>query len=94
MVKRIFTAVIFLTALALSAFFTSLNPGEINLDLGFAALKAPLGLAFVAALALGWLLGVLSLFGWAARLAADRRRLRGELKRASAGGFAGQDERS
>jgi uncharacterized integral membrane protein len=93
MIKRILTAFIFLFALALSAFFTSLNPGEIRLDLGFTAIGAPLGLAFVAALAIGWLLGVLSLLGWAARIAADRRRLRGELKRASAGGFAGPDER-
>lgn len=93
MVKRLFTAGIFIVALALSAFFTSLNPGGIRLDLGFTALDAPLGLAFVAALAIGWLLGVLSLLGWAARLSADRRRLRGELKRTSGGGFAGQDER-
>lgn len=93
MIKRILTAVIFLTALALSAFFTSLNPGEIRLDLGFTAIAAPLGLAFVAALAIGWLLGVLSLLAWATRIAADRRRLRGELKRASAVAFTGQDER-
>jgi uncharacterized integral membrane protein len=93
MIKRILTAVIFIAALALSAFFTSLNPGEIKLDVGFTAIDAPLGLAFVAALALGWLLGILSLLGWAARLAADRRRLRGELKRSTGGGFAGQDER-
>ena len=94
MIKRIITAAIFIAALALSAFFTSLNPGEIRLDLGFTAVDAPLGLAFVAALALGWLAGVLSLLAWVARIAAERRRLRGELKKAGGGGFVGQDERA
>lgn len=93
MIKRVLTAVIFIVALALSACFTSLNPGETRLDLGFAVLDAPVGLAFVGALAIGWLLGVLSLLGWAARIAADRRRLRHELKKAAGGGLARQDER-
>ncbi len=94
MIKRLLTAVIFIVALALSAFFTSLNPGEIRLDLGFAAIDAPLGLAFVAALAIGWLLGVLSLLGWALRLSADRRRLRSEVRKTAGGGLMGQDERA
>jgi uncharacterized integral membrane protein len=92
MVKRILTAVVLVAALALSAFFTWLNPGEITLDVGFAAFEAPLGLAFVGALAIGWLLGILSALMWVARISADRRRLRAELKNHS-GGLPVRDDR-
>lgn len=93
MLKRILTTIVLVAALALSAFFTWLNPGEINLDLGFAAIEIPLGLAFVLALACGWAIGLLSALFWVSRLSAERRRLRAELKTASAGGYAVQDER-
>jgi uncharacterized integral membrane protein len=92
MVKRILTAVVLIAALALSAFFTWLNPGEISLDVGFAAVETPLGLAFVGALAIGWLLGILSALMWVARISADRRRLRAELKNHS-GGLPVRDDR-
>lgn len=93
MIKQIFTAVIFIAAAALAAFFTWLNPGEIRLDLGVAELETPLGLAFVLALAAGWGLGILSALLWVARISADRRRLRAELKNAPAGGLSVRDER-
>jgi uncharacterized integral membrane protein len=93
MIKRILTAIVLIAALALSALFTSLNPGEITLDLGFAPVTLPVGLAFVGALAIGWLLGVLSVLMWVARISADRRRLRGRLEKTSAGGLAVRDER-
>jgi len=79
MIKRILTGVILLAAIAASAFFTSLNPGTLSLDVGFAQFEAPVGLAFVLALAIGWLLGTLSAVLWVARIAADRRRLRRQL---------------
>jgi uncharacterized integral membrane protein len=93
MLKRILTAIVLVAALALSAFFTWLNPGEINLDLGFAAFEVPLGLAFVCAIACGWAIGLLSAMLWVTRLSAERRRLRAELKTASAGGYPVRDER-
>lgn len=93
MFKRTFIALVFIAALALSAFFTWLNPGEITIDLGLAAVDTPLGLAFVLAIAAGWLLGVLSALLWIARITADRRRLRAQLKSSSAGGLAVRDER-
>jgi len=94
MFKRILIAIVFVVALAISAFFTWLNPGEISLDFGFAALESPLGLAFVGALAIGWLLGVLSSLLWIARIATDRRRLRAELKSSSGSIPSVRDERS
>jgi uncharacterized integral membrane protein len=93
MFKRILIAVAFIAAVAFSAFFTWLNPGSITLDLGFAAVETPLGLAFVLAIAAGWLLGVLSALLWIARISADRRRLRAQLKHTSPGGIAVRDER-
>lgn len=93
MFKRIITAAIFISALALSAFFTWLNPGVISLDLGVLTVETPIGLAFVIALAAGWVLGIVSALLWIARISADRRRLRGELKSTSAGGLTVRDER-
>lgn len=93
MFKRIITAAILISALALSAFFTWLNPGVISLDLGVRTLETPLGLAFVLALAAGWLLGIVSALAWIGRVSADRRRLRAELKSMSAGGLTVRDDR-
>lgn len=96
MIKRILTIFILVVALAASAFFTSLNPGDIQLDLAFTSITSPLGLAFVIALAIGWLLGILSALTWIIRVSAERRRLRAELKeaQASASSLAVRDERS
>lgn len=94
MIKRILTAVIFIAAVTVAAFFTWLNPGEIQVDLGLVVVDAPLGLAVVIALAAGWLLGILSAFLWVARISADRRRLRAELKKATPGRLPVRDERS
>jgi uncharacterized integral membrane protein len=81
MIKRIFTAVLFIVALGVAVLFTAMNPGEIELDLGYTVLNVPLGLAFILAIALGWLLGILSAVPRLARLANERRRLRGELRK-------------
>jgi uncharacterized integral membrane protein len=81
MIKRIFTAVLFIVALAVAVLFTAMNPGEIELDLGYSVMHVPLGLAFILAIALGWLLGILSAVPRLARLANERRRLRGELRK-------------
>ena len=83
MIKRIFTAVLFILALAVAVLFTAMNPGDIELELGYTVLRVPLGLAFILAIALGWLLGILSAVPRLARLANERRRLRGELRKAS-----------
>jgi len=83
MFKRIFTAVLFILALVIAVLFTAMNPGEIELELGFTLLRVPLGLAFMLAVALGWLLGILSVMPRMLRLVNERRRLRGELRKTS-----------
>jgi uncharacterized membrane protein YciS (DUF1049 family) len=85
MIKRILTVVLFLAALSASAFFTSLNPGEITLDLAFAGIRTSVGLAFVVAIAIGWLLGILSAMFWVARISMDRRQLRTRLSKSPNG---------
>jgi hypothetical protein len=85
MVKRFLTVVLLVVAFATAAFFTSLNPGEITLDLAFTAIRTSVGLAFVLAIAIGWLLGVLSAMLWVARISMERRRLRIRLKNAPDG---------
>jgi uncharacterized integral membrane protein len=95
MLKRTLIAILFLLALAAAVLFTAMNPGEIELELGFAALQVPLGLAFILALALGWLLGLVSALPRILRLANQRRRLRSELRKTdSSAGLAVTDERS
>ncbi len=83
MFKRIFTAVLFILALVIAVLFTAMNPGEIELELGFTLLRVPLGLAFMLAIALGWLLGILSVMPRMLRLLNERRRLRGEVRKTS-----------
>lgn len=93
MLKRILTILVFVAALAASALFTSLNPVAIQLDLGFTSFETPLGLAFVLAVAVGWLLGLISALGWVVRLVAERRRLRAQLREQSAASVPVADER-
>jgi lipopolysaccharide assembly protein A len=85
MVKRILTVVLLVAAFAIAAFFTALNPGEITLDLAFTVIRTSVGLAFVLAIVIGWLLGVLSAMFWVARISLERRRLRVRLKNAPDG---------
>jgi hypothetical protein len=43
------------------------------------------GLAFVVAIAIGWLLGILSAMFWVARISMDRRQLRTRLSKSPNG---------
>ena len=92
MFKRVLTVVIFVAAFAVAVVFTAMNPEVIELELGFALVEAPRGLAFIVALALGWVLGLLSLLPRVLRLANDRRRLRNEARKASGGALTVPDE--
>jgi uncharacterized integral membrane protein len=61
---RIISAVFFLFFVAVAVIFTAWNPGRVDIELGFSSVNAPLSLALVAALALGWLLGLASAGAW------------------------------
>lgn len=91
MFKRVLTAVVFVAALAVAVLFTAMNPGEVDLELGFVLWQVPLGLAFILAIALGWVLGLLSMLPRMLRLANQKRRLRHEAQKT--GGGLAVDER-
>jgi uncharacterized integral membrane protein len=63
-------------ALSVAALFTWLNPGSMAIDLAFTEVTVPVAVAFVATLALGWLLGWLSTLGHVLGLIREQRRLR------------------
>lgn len=85
MFKRVLTAVVFVAALAVAVLFTAMNPGEVDLELGFVLWQVPLGLAFILAIALGWILGLLSMLPRMLRLANQKRRLRNEAQKTGSG---------
>lgn len=94
MTRRILSVALFVFFVALAAFFTWLNPGRIDLDLGFAEVDAPVSVAFVSALAIGWLLGLASAMGWLfKRRRARRRKEKAERKAAEARSMTVLDER-
>jgi len=74
--RRILILVIVLVAIVLAAMFAWMNPQRIDLDLGFAAIQARLAYVVIAALAAGWLCGLLSAVGWIVRLRSRNRRER------------------
>ena len=74
MTRRIFSAFILILAVAVAVVFTWLNPGRIELDLGFQAFDVPVSVAFVATFALGWLFGLLSAGAWMYRRRRARKR--------------------
>lgn len=94
MFKRVLTAVLFIAALAVAVLFTAMNPGEVDLELGFALWRVPLGLAFILAIALGWVFGLLSMLPRVLRLTNQKRRLRNEVRKGSGSGITVTDERS
>ena len=83
MTRRIFSAFILILAVAVAVVFTWLNPGRIELDLGFQAFDTPVSVAFVATFALGWLFGLLSVGAWMYKRRRARKR-REKAERAAA----------
>ena len=66
---------------AVAATFAYLNPGTLDLDLGFIALKEiSKSLAFAISFALGWLFGLACAAGAVMKHFAQRRRLRRDLR--------------
>lgn len=79
MLRRIIVIFLVLAVGAFAAFFVSLNPAVIPLDLAFGEIQAPLTLVLVVCLALGWILGLLSASFMIFRMLAQRRTLRRSL---------------
>ncbi len=78
---RVLVLILLVTlALVIGAVFAWLNPGSISLDLAFGKVDLLKSQAFVGALALGWLLGLLSAGGYVLKLMNDRRRLKKSIR--------------
>jgi uncharacterized integral membrane protein len=60
--------------------FSYLNTGQVEINLAFASFTTSTSIAFTVTLAIGWLLGVLSMGLYALRIANERRSLRRALR--------------
>ena len=78
---RLILIVVVLLVVGLGALFGALNPGPIAVDLYFAQVQLPTGLALLGCLLLGWLLGGLDAwFGQVPRLRRELRKARLQLR--------------
>jgi protein-S-isoprenylcysteine O-methyltransferase Ste14 len=85
MARRLAFAAVLISLIVLMGVFAYSNPQPIDIDVGLMRFEqVPMAVAFAIALALGWLFGVLSagLALW--RSAAEKRRLKQDLKYAEA----------
>jgi lipopolysaccharide assembly protein A len=80
MVRSAVTACLLICGFAIAAIFAALNPGRIHLDLAFAAVDVDQSIALMAAVGLGWFLGLLSAGFAVLRLVQQRRSLRRGLR--------------
>ena len=79
--RRTALIVLVVIVVLLAAIFAFNNPVRIPLDLGFMRLEnVPVPLALTVALAVGWGLGLLSAGTAVVRVAAERRRLKRDLR--------------
>ncbi len=76
MLRFIVYVLILIVVILAAASFASLNPGDIRLDLAFGVVETRVSLAFAVTFALGWLVGLATLAGYALKLLNDRRKLK------------------
>ncbi len=80
MLRKLLLAIVVLAVIAIVVIFWVLNPGTIELDLGFGKIVTETPAAFVGAFIAGWLFGLVCLTLFVLRLVNDRRRLRKQLR--------------
>jgi uncharacterized membrane protein YciS (DUF1049 family) len=80
MLRKIGVLLIFVVVLASMLVFTRLNPGELTVDLAFAAVETSMPMAFTVTFIAGWLFGILSGAVFVIRLLNERRQLRRSLR--------------
>jgi uncharacterized membrane protein YciS (DUF1049 family) len=80
-VRRLVFATVLISLMLLTGVFAYSNPQPIDIDIGVARFEqVSMAIAFAVALALGWLLGVLSAGLTLWRSASEKRRLEQDLK--------------
>lgn len=80
MIRKIVLITLAIAVFALAAFFASVNPDIVPVDLLFGKIEASLTVVIVVSLGLGWVLGLLSMSVVVLRMMAQRRKLRRSLR--------------
>lgn len=80
LLKRIGVILLILVILTAMLVFTWLNPGIVEIDLAFGAVRTSIPLAFATVFAVGWLFGLLCMAMVVMRLVKQRRQLRKALR--------------
>ncbi len=84
MLRRILLFIVVVLVAGTVVVFWGLNPGTVDLDLGFANFTTDLPAAFVATFVFGWLFGLVCASLYLLRVANDRRKIRKRLRHAEA----------
>ena len=80
MIKKIGVVLIFVVILIAMLVFTRLNPGQVHVDLAFAAVETSIPVAFTLTFIGGWAFGILCGLLFVVRLINERRQLRRSLR--------------
>ena len=80
MLKKTGLIVLLLLIFSVMIVFSYLNTGQVEINLAFLSLTTSISIAFTVTLAIGWLLGVMSMGLYALRIANERRSLRRALR--------------
>ncbi len=80
MIRSLLVSILVLFFIGLAAVFAALNPGRVTLDFAFLATDVEKSLAIIAAVAFGWVFGIICAFFGILRLMAQRRTLRRALR--------------
>lgn len=79
MLRTLAYALLLMAFVALAAVFAALNPGVMSMDFAFGAIELQKSVALMAALAVGWVFGLLCAAVTMLRLVGQRRSLRRSL---------------
>ena len=80
MLKKAGLILLLIVIFAVMVVFSYLNTGDVEVNLAFLSVTTSISIAFTVALAVGWLLGVISMGVFALRLVNERRSLRRALR--------------
>lgn len=80
MLKKAGLIILLLVIFGVMIVFSYLNTGQVEVNLAFLSVTTSISVAFTVTLAIGWLLGVISMGIYALRLANERRNLRRALR--------------
>ena len=80
MLKKIGISVLVVVIFVLTLWFTSNNPGNVDIDLAFGVVSPSIPVAFSVTFILGWVFGLLCAGLYIFKLVNERRRLRRALR--------------